>query len=142
MPKDFPRARRVADALQRELSDLIRRELKDPAVGACTITAVEVSNDLSHAKVYVCTWLGPERGAETVAALARASGFLRQQLGKRLRLFKVPQLHFLYDTAIDRGVALTQLIDQVAGGAASSGRHEDTCGHEGHDDGGSDDGGA
>ncbi|WP_217125535.1 30S ribosome-binding factor RbfA [Hydrogenophilus thiooxidans] len=114
MPKDFPRARRVADAIQQHLAELIRREVKDPRVGVVTITAVEVSNDLAHAKVYLSSWEGAERVREAIVGLERAKGFLRQHLAKRLTTYKVPQLHFLYDTSIERGVALTQLIDRVA----------------------------
>ena len=119
MPKDFPRARRVADAIQQHLAELIRREVKDPRVGVVTITAVEVSNDLSHAKVYLSSWEGAERVREAIAGLERAKGFLRQHLAKRLTTYKVPQLHFFHDTSIERGVALTQLIDRVAAERAS-----------------------
>jgi ribosome-binding factor A len=119
MPKDLLRPCRVADAIQRILSELIRREVKDPRVGAVTITAVEVSSDLSHAKVYLSSWEGQAHLQEALAGLTQASGFLRQQLARQLTTFKVPQLHFVLDTSIERGMALTQLIDQVVKERAS-----------------------
>ena len=132
MPRDFPRARRVGDAIQRILAELIRREVKDPRVGSVTITAVEVSNDLSHAKVYLSSWEGADRVHEAIAGLEHASGLLRQLLAKRLTTYKVPQLHFVHDTSIERGVALTQLIDRVAAAHREEGvsAKEDEAGDE------------
>lgn len=111
MPKDFPRSRRIAEQIQRELSDIIRLELKDPRVGMVTITDVEVSQDHTHAKVFF-TLLGEHAEAEaTERALAHAAGFLRSQLARRVRLRTVPQLQFKYDASVERGVRLSQLID-------------------------------
>jgi ribosome-binding factor A len=114
MPKDFPRSRRIADQIQRELADLIRVELKDPRVPQLvTITGVEVSPDQSHAKVFF-TVLGDERKIDDAAAgLKRAGGFLRTQLGHRMKLRVVPQLDFKYDTSVERGVRLSHLIDEA-----------------------------
>ena len=82
MSRDFSRASRIADQIQRDLSDLIRLEVKDPRVGLVTITAVEVTRDLSHAKVYVTSLAaGPQTGADQ-AALQHAAGFLRSQLAR------------------------------------------------------------
>ena len=116
MPKDYPRTRRIAEQIQRELAELIRLELKDPRVtGLVTVTGVEVSQDQSHAKVFF-TILGDEsRKEETTAGLVRASGFLRSQLAQRMQLRTVPELHFKYDASVERGIKLTRLIDEAVG---------------------------
>ncbi len=116
MPRDFPRSRRIAEQIQRELADLIRLELKDPRVsGLVTITDVEVSQDQSHAKVFF-TLLGDERQiGQTTEGLKRAAGFLRTQLGSRMKLRSVPQLDFRYDASVERGVRLARLIDEAVG---------------------------
>ncbi len=113
MPQDFSRAARVADQIQRDLSGLIRQEVKDPRIGLVTITAVEVSRDLSHAKVYVSSLAGGESGGESVRALQHAAGFLRSQLAQTLKIRSIPQLHFVYDVSVERGARLSQLIDQA-----------------------------
>lgn len=107
------RRRRVADQIQKELSDIIRLELHDPRVGMITISAVEVSPDFGYSKVFY-TMLAPDEERKQVqAGLKRASGFLRTALGKRLRIHNTPELKFIYDTSIERGVHLSQLIDQA-----------------------------
>jgi ribosome-binding factor A len=117
MPKDYPRARRVADQMQRELADILRFELKDPRVGRLvTITDVEVTADLAHAKVFF-TAMG-EEGAATRAveeALRHAAGFLRSQLAQRMKLRVIPQLQFQYDASVERGMRLSHLIDEAVG---------------------------
>jgi ribosome-binding factor A len=113
MPKDYPRSRRIAEQIQRELSDVIRLELKDPRVGMLTITDVEVSQDYSHAKVFFTTLGDAAKVSETVAGLARAAGFLRSQLAHRLKLRIVPQLQFKYDESVERGMRLSRLIDEA-----------------------------
>jgi ribosome-binding factor A len=112
--KDFPRTRRIADQIQRELAELIRLELKDPRVpGLVTVTGVEVSPDQSHAKVFF-TLLGDEaKIEEATVGLKSAAGFLRTQLGHRMKLRAVPQLDFKYDTSVERGVRLSHLIDEA-----------------------------
>jgi ribosome-binding factor A len=116
MPQDFTRAARVADQIQRDLSGLIRQEVKDPRIGLVTITAVEVSRDLSHAKVYVSSLAGAEASGESVQALQHASGFLRSQLAQMLKIRSIPQLHFVYDASVERGARLSKLIDQAVSG--------------------------
>jgi ribosome-binding factor A len=78
-----------------------------------TITAVEVSPDLSHAKVFVTHLAGSEHGGEVVQALQRTAGFLRTELGRRMKLYSVPQLHFAYDDSIESGMRLSRLIDDA-----------------------------
>ncbi len=116
----YPRSRRIGDQIQKDLSDLIRREVKDPRVGMVTVTAVEVSADYSHAKVYVSSLQGQESLQRTLEALQEGAGFLRRQLGRRMTLRSMPQLHFLEDQTLDRAVALSSLIDEAV---ASDAQH-------------------
>ncbi len=113
MPKDFPRARRIADQIQRELSDIIRLEIKDPRVALVTITDVEVTQDNSHAKVFFTALGEPVQQEAAGRALSHAAGFLRSELAKRLQLRTVPQLRFDYDISVERGVRLSKLIDEA-----------------------------
>lgn len=113
MPRDYPRARRIADQIQRELSDIIRAELRDPRAGMITLTDVQVSPDHASAMVFF-TVLGEKgKAEETAAALAHATGFLRSQLARRVKMRTVPQLQFRYDTSVERGVRLSHLIDDA-----------------------------
>jgi len=116
MAQEYSRTQRVADQIQRELAGLIQREVKDPRVGMATVSAVEVSRDLSHAKVFVTILNGTEDAqeiVESVKALNNASGFLRSQLGQRMKLRIVPTLRFHYDDSLSRGNYLSNLIDQA-----------------------------
>ena len=106
------RPQKVADAIQKELSDLLRREVRDPRIGMVTLTAVDVSPDLSHAKV-LFTCLDPKHAEEALLGLQRAAGFLRSQLARRLKLYATPELRFEYDESIERGDRLHRLIDSV-----------------------------
>jgi ribosome-binding factor A len=113
MPREFSRASRLAEQIQRDLSELIRLELKDPRVGLVTVTAVEVSRDLSHAKVFVTSLTQGEAESQYLRALQHASGFLRNRLAHVLKTRTVPELHFVHDASIERGMRLSQLIDQA-----------------------------
>lgn len=113
MPKNFTRSDRVAQQIQRELAGIIRLELKDPRMGMITLTDVEVTRDLSYAKIFYTLMTGHEHAAETEATLKRSAGFLRNQLSRRIKLFKIPELQFIYDESIEYGVGLSQLIDQA-----------------------------
>jgi ribosome-binding factor A len=111
--RDTSRNRRIADQIQRELSELIRLELRDPRVSMVTITDVEVANDNSHAKVFFTT-IGSDAQIESCGhGLTRAAGFLRSQLASRLTIRTVPSLHFEYDASIERGMRLSKLIDDA-----------------------------
>ena len=113
MPRDFSRTERVGDQIQRELADLIRLEVKDPRVGMVTLAGVEVSRDLAHAKVWFTVLGDAAQVADTTEGLQRAAGFLRRELGRRMRLRTVPHLHFYYDDTQERGARLSALIDQA-----------------------------
>jgi ribosome-binding factor A len=111
MPKKSSKPNRgfqVADQIQRDLSELIARELKDPRVGMVTINAVEVTPDYAHAKVFFSLLVGnPE---ETTEALNQAAGFLRNHLFKRLHIHTVPTLHFQFDRTTERAADMNALI--------------------------------
>src|SRR5712664_4800519 len=104
------RLRRVADQIQRELSGLLRAELKDPRVGMITLTGVEVSPDLAYARVFFTTLADAESLTTIEAGLDRAAGFLRAQLGKRLRLRVTPEIRSQQDISVDGGVRLSLLL--------------------------------
>ena len=103
MAREYSRTVRVAEQLRRELAVLIQQEVKDPRVGMVTVSDVEVTTDLAHAKVYVTVLDGEQKIAETLAALNRAAGFLRRELGRRLVLRTIPRLQFYYDRSISQG---------------------------------------
>jgi ribosome-binding factor A len=115
MPRDHSRTLRVAEQIQRELAELIRLELKDPRVGMATLTDVEVSADYAHAKVFFTTLGTGDQIAAATAGLNHAAGFLRHELGQRIKLRGIPQLHFIYDESVERGVRLSRLIDEAVG---------------------------
>ena len=107
------RPEKLGDLIQRELSDLLRRELRDPRVGMITLTGVDVSPDLSHAKVFFTT-LSEAHVAEAHEGLTRAAGFLRSQLARRIKLYTTPELRFVYDESVERGDRLSRLIDSAS----------------------------
>ena len=113
MPRDFSRQQRVSDYLRRDLSSLIQREVRDPRVSMASVTEVEVSRDLGHAKVYI-TIMGCEDKAsseETIKALNGAAGFLRSLIAKSTTWRTTPSLRFVYDESVSRGSYLSSLID-------------------------------
>nr|WP_203525663.1 30S ribosome-binding factor RbfA [Crenobacter caeni] len=117
--KTFSRADRMADQIQRDLAELIRAGLKDPRVGFVTITSVEVTRDYSHAKIYY-TVMQEDKRALTQEVLDHSAGYLRSELARGLKVFTVPQLHFVYDESIERGVHMSRLIDEVSGQDAAN----------------------
>jgi len=115
MAREFGRPQRVAEQIQRELAMLIQQEMKDPRVGMVTVSAVEVSRDLAYATIFV-TFLGkddPEEIKKALAALQHASGFLRSQLGRIIRMRLTPHLTFKYDESLVRGRQLSSLIEEA-----------------------------
>ena len=114
------RAFKVADQIQRDLTELIARELKDPRVGMVTLQGVEVTPDYAHAKVFFSLLTGDP--VETQAALNQAAGFLRNGLFKRLHIHTVPTLHFIYDRTQERAADMNALIAKAV---ASRGPEQD-----------------
>ena len=116
MPRDFSRTLRVAEQIQRELAELIRLEVKDPRVGMVTLIDVEVAADYGHAKVFFTLMGDPAQIEAATEGLNRASGFLRRELARRIKLRTIPQLHFCFDESVERGMRLSRLIDAAVGG--------------------------
>ncbi|RLA45444.1 MAG: 30S ribosome-binding factor RbfA [Gammaproteobacteria bacterium] len=113
MPREFSRSDRVADAVQRELADMIRQELRDPRLSMINVTGVDVSRDITAAKVFVnfIEELDDDEHTLRIAVLNKAAGFLRSLLMRRMRLRVTPRLTFFYDDTGDRGRHLSALID-------------------------------
>ncbi len=139
--KTNPRARRLGEQIQRELGDLLRREVKDERIGNVTITAVSVTGDLRTAKVYYLVFGKEGADPKVQRGLESAAGFLRNALSKSLMIRYTPTLSFELDTSVEHGVRLTQLIDSVSKGAqpanaaAGSGAPADPDAPAGHDAG-------
>jgi ribosome-binding factor A len=111
--KDNPRARRLGEQIQRELTELLRRDVKDERIGNVTITAVSVTGDLRTARVYYLIFGKEGADIKVQRGLESAAGFLRNALSKSLMIRYTPTLSFELDTSIEHGVRLTQLIDSV-----------------------------
>lgn len=119
MPREYPRSRRLGGQIMRVLNELVRFESKDPALRDVSISEVELSRDLSVARVYFSV-LDPDADiAEAEEGLRRASGFLRSRLGKALTVRHVPELRFEHDDSAARGLALSELIERSGGGDPS-----------------------
>ena len=116
MPRDFSRTRRVGEQLQRELATLIRDQIDDPRLGMVSVSAVEVSRDLSHAKVFFSTLGEASEADASLQVLKGASAYLRKLLGQRLHFRQVPQLHFKQDHSLEEGTRLSALIDAAIRG--------------------------
>ena len=122
---EFQRSHRVGEQIQKEISALLLKGLKDPRVGFVTLTAVEVSGDLGHARVYY-TVMGDEQARrETQRGLTSAIPYLRRELGKRLRLRLVPELVFQYDTSIEYGNRIEDLLRDLNHEDDAQGNPED-----------------
>lgn len=111
----FRRADRVSDQFRRELSDIILRRMKDPRIGHVTVTGVEVSKDIRYAKVYVSVLGDAAARATTMDGLRRATGFIRTELGRRVRLRHIPEILFRYDESIEQGTRMDQLLREIQG---------------------------
>ena len=107
------RIRRVEEVLQRTLSTLLLREVSDPRLTMTSISDIEVSRDLAHAKVYISVIGDSEKAKSAMHALEKASGYLRRLLGKQTELRIVPELHFHLDTTVERGRKMADLIDKA-----------------------------
>ena len=96
-----------------DISDILRREMRDPRIGFVTITDAEVTPDLRHARVYFSVLGGGEEREETATALNRAAGFIRGEFAKRSQMRYVPDLRFVFDSSVERGAHLSALLEQV-----------------------------
>jgi ribosome-binding factor A len=128
---------RVADQLRAEIADLVARELHDPGIGFLTITHVKVTADLQNARVYYTTLGDAKARRETERALGRATPFLRRQIGRRLRLKRVPELEFFFDEAVERGDRIEQILHDLSEERAREDQERHASDHahdEPHDD--------
>ncbi|RDH81177.1 MAG: 30S ribosome-binding factor RbfA [endosymbiont of Galathealinum brachiosum] len=119
MPKEYSRSQRMAEQVRRELAELVRDEIKDPRVNWVSFTAVKVTRDLSSAVVYF-TVLNEDEREQAEEGLNKATGFIRRELGKRIRSRIVPSLRFVYDVSIERGTSMESLIAQARSSDADS----------------------
>ncbi|HED16143.1 MAG TPA: 30S ribosome-binding factor RbfA [Gammaproteobacteria bacterium] len=110
MPAEFSRTRRVGEQIQRDLAELIRSEVRDPRLGMVTVNHVDVSRDMSYAKVYITVMGEPESREVSLSILNKMAGYLRSQIGRRMKLRIIPELKFLYDESIDRGARIDSLL--------------------------------
>jgi len=113
MPREVPRARRVAEQVQRTLAELLRREVRDPRLKPVTITHVRMSPDLSHAWVYFQLLTGDAHDPLQQEILDEAAGYLRGPLGRALRLRVAPQVHFSPDAQYEQSQRLDELITRA-----------------------------
>jgi ribosome-binding factor A len=104
---------RVADQIRAEVSSMIARDLHDPGLGFITITRVQVSPDLQHARIYYTSLGDPAARKETSRALERAASFMRRQLGQRLRLRRTPELNFMFDESVEQQDRIERLLQNL-----------------------------
>ena len=104
---------RVAGRIRTILSELLHREVSDPRLQGITITNVEVDPELQYARVYVNALGDEERQPEVMAGLARANGFLRREVGSRVRLRKTPELHFVWDASLEQAERINRLLESI-----------------------------
>ena len=103
----------VADAVQQYMSGLLQRELKDPRIGFATVTRVEMSPDLKHARIYISVMGSPEEQRDTMAALESGKGFIRREIGSRLDLRTVPEINFKLDTSAEYSDRISRLLNEL-----------------------------
>jgi len=103
----------MAEAIKKEVADLIRNDIKDPRVGFVTITGVEVTRDLSYGKIFISVMGSEEQRKETLGALQKAAGYLRSEVGRRIKVRHAPELVFKLDTSLDHGTRIMELLHEV-----------------------------
>lgn len=114
MAREFSRADRVSQQLQREVALILQREIKDPRVGMVTVSDVELTRDLQHAKIYVTFFLSKEENVEAgIKILNDAAGYVRTLLGKAMKLRVVPEIRFFYDKTLVEGMRISNLVSNT-----------------------------
>lgn len=114
MAKEFSRTRRIAQQLQQELAVVLQRDMKDPRIGFVTVNDVDVSRDLSYAKVFVTFFEeDPKLVEQKVAALESAAGYIRSLVAGRMKLRVMPELRFIYDSSLVEGMRMSNLVSRV-----------------------------
>ncbi len=119
MPRDFNRSERVAGQIRRELAKLIQLEVRDPDIGFISLSDVEVTRDLAHAKIFI-TVFENEKAAATIKALKGAAKFLRHRLSQEMRIRSVPELHFHHDASVETGEKMDRLINAALAADSSA----------------------
>lgn len=109
------RANRVAEEIKKETIQIIREELKDPRIGFVTVTSVEVTPDIRYAKIFVSVYGNEEEKKATLEALHKSQGYIRSELGKRMRLRYTPEVSFKFDSSIEHGARILELLHEVKG---------------------------
>ena len=107
------RPNRVGEQMKKELSDIIGRKIKDPRIGFVTVTDVQVTGDLQQAKVFISVLGDEEQRQNTLKGLAKAKGFIRTEIGRRIRLRKTPEILFEFDESIDYGNRIETLLQDI-----------------------------
>jgi len=107
------RSIRVGELLKEEISQIVLREMKDPRIGFVSITDVEVSGDLRHAKVFISVYGTDKEKEETLEGLQQAQGFVRKLVGERVKIHHIPEIIFRYDDSIENGVHISELIKDL-----------------------------
>ena len=120
------RTERVADLIRREMMDILMRKMRDPRLSFISVTGVEVSGDLSSAKIWLSSLDGVEKRAEIVKVLTHAGPYLRRELAPRLGLREVPDLRFAYDESIERGARIEDLLRKIHDGTPIEDDEEET----------------
>ncbi|MCK0163226.1 30S ribosome-binding factor RbfA [Marinobacter sp. S6332] len=139
MPREFSRIDRIGDQMQRELAQLIQREVKDPRLGMVTVNAVKVSRDLGYADIYVSLLTTEELTADSpevkdsISVLNRAAGFLRGQVGRAMKLRVIPQLRFHFDALQGYSRRMDSLIREAVGDKPAVERSGDSPNDDGND---------
>jgi len=109
----YKRSERLGELILAEISDLIRRDIKDPRVGFVTFTRVEMSDDLRYAKVFVSSLGSEQEKARTLQGLSSATGYIRRHLGRALHLRYTPEITFLIDESLEHGAKIAQLLREL-----------------------------
>ncbi|MBL0388957.1 30S ribosome-binding factor RbfA [Tumebacillus sp. ITR2] len=110
------RVSRVGEQIKKEIVDIVRTEIKDPRVGFVTITGVEASGDLQHATVFVSVLGNDDQRKGSLDALQKATGFIRAEVGRRIRLRRTPELHFKLDTSLDYSTRISEVLRDIKEG--------------------------
>ncbi|MDR5683894.1 MAG: 30S ribosome-binding factor RbfA [Armatimonadota bacterium] len=115
------RVERMREFIRDEVGQILQRGLKDPRIGFVSVTDVELSRDLRHAKIFVSVFGTPEEREQTMQGLASATGFVRTELARRLRVHHAPEIEFRLDDSIERGTRVMQLLRELGAGRADTG---------------------
>lgn len=107
------RSNRVAEEIKKEITQMLRDEIKDPRIGFVTVTGVEVTPDIRYAKIFVSVYGNEDAKGQSLEALEKAKGFVRSELGKRMRLRYTPEISFRFDTSIEHGARIMELLEKV-----------------------------